>query len=435
MDSGTGAGIMDEAIRKLDDFIGKSVSPFHTVNTSVEELEKKGFEKLKINKAWQLQENGKYYVKMYDSSFVAFSVGKLENVENGLRIVSAHTDFPCFKIKPSADIYDNNYHKINTEMYGGAILNTWLDRPLSVAGKITYSGDDTFSPITEYINIDEPILTIPNLAIHMNREVNKGVELNKQKDMLPICELISEELEKTDFIKSLLNKCGIDKEVLSYELYVYQWEKGDIIGFDESLYSSPRLDNITSVKAAVEALCNSDIRDGINMIVCFDNEEIGSRTKQGAASNILSMVIEKIFLSLGYGREEYIDYVMNGFMISADVAHAIHPNATEKSDVTNKVMLNGGTAIKMSASQSYANDAQTVAIIKELAAKAGVKVQTFVNRSDMPGGSTLGSITSTILPMRTIDIGVPILAMHSARELMGVKDQRNIEKLLLSFFS
>ena len=426
---------MDEAIRKLDEFIGKSVSPFHTVMAFAEQFEKNGFRELKMNKVWQLEENEKYYVKIYDSSIMAFTIGNMENVKDALRIVSAHTDFPCFKIKPQPDIYDNKYHKINTEVYGGAILNTWLDRPLSVAGKVTYRGDDAFSPRTEYVNIDEPILTIPNVAIHMNRDVNKGIELNKQKDMLPVCGLISDEINKSDFMTSLLAKCGSEKDVLGYELYIYQWENGDIIGLDGSMFSSPRLDNITSVKAATEALCRAGIRDGINMVVCFDNEEIGSRTKQGAASNVLSMMIEKIFISLGYGREEFIDYILNGFMISADVAHGIHPCSPEKNDITNKPYLNGGTVIKMAASQSYANDAQAVAVIKELAKQSQSDVQIFVNRSDMPGGSTLGSITSSVLPMRTIDIGVPILAMHSARELMGVKDQENIEKLLTCFFT
>ena len=426
---------MDEAIRKLDEFIGKSVSPFHTVMSVAEQFKKNGFRELKMNKVWQLEENEKYYVKIYDSSIMAFTIGNMENVKDALRIVSAHTDFPCFKIKPQPDIYDNKYHKINTEVYGGAILNTWLDRPLSVAGKVTYRGDDAFSPRTEYVNIDEPILTIPNVAIHMNRDVNKGIELNKQKDMLPVCGLISDEINKSDFMTSLLAKCGSEKDVLGYELYIYQWENGDIIGLDGSMFSSPRLDNITSVKAATEALCRAGIRDGINMVVCFDNEEIGSRTKQGAASNVLSMMIEKIFISLGYGREEFIDYILNGFMISADVAHGIHPCSPEKNDITNKPYLNGGTVIKMAASQSYANDAQAVAVIKELAKQSQSDVQIFVNRSDMPGGSTLGSITSSVLPMRTIDIGVPILAMHSARELMGVKDQENIEKLLTCFFT
>lgn len=426
---------MNEAIRKLDEFIGRSVSPFHTVRTAIEQLEKKGFRELKMNRVWQIEENSSYYVNIYDSSFMAFTVGNMENAKDALRIVSAHTDFPCIKLKPHADIYDNRYHKLNAEVYGGAILNTWLDRPLSVAGKITYRGDDIFSPRRELVNIDEPVLTIPNLAIHMNRDVNKGVALNKQKDMLPVCGIIEDELNRQDFIKTILSKYGSEDDVLGYELYVYQWENGDIIGVNGDMFSSPRLDNITSVKAAVEAIINSGVRDGINMIVCFDNEEIGSRTKQGAGSNILPMLLEKIFISLGYGREEYIDYILSGFMISADVAHAIHPASPEKNDITNKPYLNGGTVIKIAASQSYANDAGAVAVIKELSKQSQSDVQIFVNRSDMPGGSTLGSITSSLLPMRTIDVGVPILAMHSARELMGVKDQQNIEKLLTCFFT
>lgn len=422
-------------IEELGKFIAKSVSPFHTANAAAEEFQKHGFEELVMGDKWNIQSNNKYFVRMYDSSITAFTVGNIEK-KGQIRIVASHSDFPCFKIKPAPELIKDGYSLLNTEVYGGPILNTWLDRPLSIAGMITVKGNDAFNPEGILVNCDRPVLTIPNLAIHMNRNVNKGIELNKQKDILPITDTINDLIDNASLIKSLADIADVSATcILDYELYIYQYEAGDKIGFNETLYSSPRLDNITSVMASINALINSDIRDGINMTVIFDNEEIGSRTKQGAASELLSMILEKIYLSLNQTREDFIDGVMNGFMVSTDVAHGLHPSYPEKNDVTNKPVLNGGPVLKISASQSYANDSRGASVIRMLSEKCGVNLQTFVNRSDMPGGSTLGSITSANLPMRTIDIGIPLLAMHSARETMGVKDQESIEKLLTCFFS
>ena len=260
--------------------------------------------------------------------------------------------------------------------------------------------------------------------------------------MLPVIGLFNEDENYEDIVQKLiveeLKKQGrnIDKEDISdYELFIYQAEKGSTIGVYDEMYSSPRLDNLTSVFAQMRAIVNCDRQDGINMAIFYDNEEIGSATKQGAASQIIMLILEKMYVALGYNRDDMINDILSGMMVSIDVAHATHPNSPEKSDRTNKVSLNGGIVIKESASQSYANDAQGISAVKSICEKFGCKYQTFVNRSDMPGGRTLGSISSTVLPMRTIDIGIPLLAMHSSRELMGKNDEKNLEKFLTGFYS
>lgn len=423
-----------DSIIQLGNFIEKSTSPFHVVETVAKQLESNDFKELSMCGKWNLEHGKKYYVKMYDTSLVAFTVGNIEN-DVKLKIVSAHTDFPCFRIKPCADIKENGYHKLNTEVYGGPILNTWMDRPLSMSGRVCVKDKSGITSVL--MDFEEPILTIPNLAIHMNRNVNKGVELNRQKDMLPLADVIRDELNNSNFVQRIAKKLCVDEsEIIDYEMYVYQYEKGECIGFDKTLYSSPRLDNITSVCAATEAIIMADIpTDGINMTVFFDNEEIGSGTKQGAASNAFPMLLEKMMFSLGKDRQDYIDAVFDGFMLSVDVAHAVHPNSPEKSDVCSRPVLNGGVVIKVAANQSYAGDALASSKIRLCAEKCGTKCQTFVNKSDMQGGSTLGAIVSSRLPMRTLDIGIPLLAMHSAREIMGIDDQKSLKKLLTCYFS
>ncbi|MDE6253773.1 MAG: M18 family aminopeptidase [Lachnospiraceae bacterium] len=425
-------------IKELNEFIKKSISPFHTACAAADEFRQSGFEELISGEKWNVKCGGKYFVKIYESSIAAFTIGE-NGIETGkLRIAAAHTDFPCFKVKPSASIMENGYHKLNTEVYGGAILNTWLDRPLSIAGRAAVRGKDCFSSESVMVDFAKPVLVIPNVAIHMNKSVNKGIELNSQKDMLPLADsIIKENMEKANLEERISELLHIPKKsILDYELYIYQYEQGEVTGFDNTLFSSPRLDNLTSVKACIDGITDADVRkEGINAVVFFDNEEVGSRTKQGAASNIFPMLLEKLYLSLGKSREDYINAVINGSIVSVDVAHALHPDSPEKNDITNKPVLNGGTVIKLAAGQTYANDAQSSALIRCLAEKSETKCQTFVNRSDMAGGSTLGAILSSVLPMRTIDIGIPLLAMHSARELMGVNDQESLKKLLTCYFT
>ncbi len=447
------------SVEGLREFINNCVSPFHTVDTVKKMLLKHQFTELSISEDFTLAAGGKYFVSIYDSSLMAFTVGsqwKTTFAEGAaIRCVSSHTDFPCFKIKPDCIIYAENksgmgYLKINTEVYGGPILNTWLDRPLSVAGRMIVKGAGAFEVKSILVDAKRPVFIIPNLAIHMNREVNKGVELNPQKDMLPVTALVESgkwqenktkrENRYEDVITLLfedeMKRRNMKREdILDYELYLYNYEEGCIVGVDAQMYSSPRLDNLVSVYAQTVAMTEAERTDGINAAFYFDNEEIGSRTKQGAASSVAALLMEKMYRGLKRGRNEMVNDMLTGFMLSVDVAHALHPNSPEKSDITNHVMPNRGIVLKIAASQSYSNDAVGSSVVRALCGEHGIPCQSFVNKSDMAGGQTLGAISSTVLPMRTVDIGIPLLAMHSARELMGVHDEKNLEKFLTVYYS
>lgn len=419
----------------LLDFISQSTSSFHTVTASETILKKAGFSELLPTKEWHLEKKHAYYTKIYDSSIIAFTIN--DKPLHNLRIAAAHTDFPCLRIKPAATIEKNKYISLNIEIYGGMILNTWLDRPLSIAGKVVLKSNNVFSPKVNLVDFRKPLLTIPNLAIHMNRKINEGISLNPQKDMLPLFSMTDSSKETNDLIIELLateTACS-PEDILSYELTVYPAETGCLLGYNEEFISSHRLDNITSVKACLDGLLTGSRKQGINIIALFDNEEVGSRTKQGADSFILPHIIERIYDSLGFSHADYLTAIAGGFLLSADVAHALHPNVPEKTDPTNLPLLNHGTTIKIAASQSYANDAEAIGIIKSLCQKHDINYQLFVNRADTKGGSTLGSILSANMPMRSLDIGIPILAMHSARETMGINDQVSITKLIKHFFS
>lgn len=415
-------------------FIDQVHSPFHTLEASVAELVKHGFSEILSTDNWHLEAGKSYYLRCYGSTLIAFKIG--DEPRKRIKVAAAHTDFPCLRIKPSSSVSSNQYGKINVEIYGGMILNTWLDRPLSIAGKVVLASDDPFHPHVKLVDFKRPLLTVPNLAIHMNRQINEGVELNKQKDMLPLATMLGKDVKDSEFFLELLAKeINCDKrEILSYELTIYPTESGCLLGCKEEFISAPRLDNLTSVKACLAGLINSECTKGINIIALFDNEEVGSNTKQGAGSLVLTQAIERIYAARGYKRTDYLSDVAGGFLLSADVAHAMHPNVSEKNDITNKPVLNGGVTLKIAASQSYAGDAEAVGVVTAICQQNNIPYQIFVNRSDLKGGSTLGSILSTTLPMRTMDIGVPILAMHSARETMGIDDQAAIEKLLCKFF-
>ena len=422
---------------KLIDMLSVCTCSFTTVKKCIELLEENGFKSLKLGKRFNIEEGGKYYINIYDSSLFAFAVGKELDIYSGLKMVTAHTDHPCLYIKPNPELKRAEYGMVNVEMYGGMILNTWLDRPLSAAGKVMIKTNNVMKPESRIVDFNKSLFTIPNLAIHQNRDVNKGIELNRQKDMMPLCTMVSEILNKDDYFMSYLaKKLKVEKEdILDYEIYIYNNDIPETVGLNDEFISSPRLDNITSVAAAIEGLIQCRNEKSICAISLFDSEEIGSRTKQGADSNIINMILEKIYDALSYSRSEYIDSVMNSFCISLDVAHGEHPNKLEKSDETNKNPLNNGVVIKRACSQTYATDSETIAILEQIMKQTNIPYQKFTSRSDVTTGSTLGCYVGKYLPMRMVDVGVPILAMHSARELMGVKDQRALEKLVEEFFN
>lgn len=427
-----------ELANELIDFIYDSPSSFHTVETMKRELNEAGFLELIESENWDLKKGGKYYITKNDSALIAFSVGKGEIEKEGFKLIGAHTDSPTFRIKPNPEIVsEGTYLKLNTEMYGGAIVNTWLDRPLSIAGRVTIKGENILYPNTKLINIKRPIAIIPNLAIHMNRNVNKGVELNLQKETLPIISLINEKLEKENYLLKLIsNELNIDmKDILDFDLYLYEFNKGNIIGVNDEFISSGRLDDLAMVFAGLKALKDCKITNGTNVLVCFDNEEVGSSTKQGADSQFLANTLERICISLGKNREEFFRAISKSFIISADLAHAVHPNYIEKCDPVNKPLINKGPVIKFSANQSYTSDSNSASVYEAICKKAGVPCQKFVNRSDSRGGSTIGPITSTHLNIRSVDMGTPILSMHSVRELGGVMDNYYAVKSFREFYS
>ena len=418
------------------DYIECSTSPYHTVEESYRRLEDQGFTPLSMDEEWNLTE-GDYVIDVYGTTLVAFHIGK--DHRGTLRIASAHTDFPGFRVKPNPMITEKGYGKLNVESYGGLIQYTWFDRPLSLAGVVVTKGEG-LDVETHYVDIAKPVATIPSLAIHMNRTVNEKAVFNKQKEMLPLILMrgVGTEYEED---KTLLNgllaeEIGCEpKDILSYELTVYNTDSVETVGFDAEFISAPRLDNLTSCYACLQGILSAKEQQatGIRMAFLFDHEEVGSRTKQGGASLLLPNVVRRVYRALGLSEEVCDADIAKGFMISSDVAHGYHPNYGEKNDITNYPTLNGGVVLKIASSQSYAGDAVAQAIVTDLCETHGIKHQIYVNRSDIPGGSTVGSISSAQLVMRTMDIGLPLLAMHSARELMGTYDQIELNRLLTVF--
>ena len=415
--------------KELLDFIASAPSPCHTVAASAEKLRRAGFEELELGGAWQLSRGGRYFIRVYGTTLLAFTVG----AAGPLRMAAAHTDFPCFRLKPAAGLVREGYGLLNVETYGGLILRSWLDRPLGLAGKVVLRGEDAFHPEMRLVDFGRPLVTIPSLAIHMDREVNKEGALNPQKDMLPLAALFGGEAEEDWWMQALAELAGISAEdILSYELSTYPWEQGCTLGLAEDLVSSPRLDNLTSVWACLEGLLGASagsVPAGVRLVALFDNEEVGSRTKQGAGSLVLAEALRRIYEKSG-GEAARAQALADGFLLSVDVAHGLHPAHEEKSDPAVRPVLGGGVVIKQAASQAYAGDAEAVAIVRELARLHAIPVQDFVNRSDSRGGSTLGSIASALVPVRTMDVGVPILAMHSARETMAAADEAALISLV-----
>lgn len=426
--------------KELMELVEHAVSPFHAVDFVVENLKAEGFEELRIRDMWNLRKGGKYYVVHHGTTMIAFTIGSEFQAEDGFRIAASHTDFPCFRIKIHPEMTEERYEKLNVESYGGLMLNTWMDRPLSVAGRVAVKGKDVFHPEMRLVDLKKPVATIPNLAIHMNRDVNKGVELNKQTDTIPVIGMLPETVEKDEkkdfFLKYVAKELDVPKEdIINYDLNLYIAEKASYVGMEDEFISAPRLDNMTSVHAVEKALLLGNRKEGINVGAFFDHEEIGSKTKQGAGSMLLNHIMEKIYLSLGYSELEYKSAMDSSMLLAVDVGHGYHPNQNKKHDPVNKGALNEGVSIKQAASQSYATDSEGIAIVTQICEAYDIPHEQFTNRSDATSGSTLGSIASAMLPVMTVDVGVPLVAMHSARELMGSEDQFSLVKLVKEYFS
>ena len=424
--------------REVIEFIDESPSTYHVVKNCSDILDENGFERIMPREKWEIKKGGKYFLKKSSSTIIAFTVGEDFDVKNGFKIFGAHTDSPCFRIKPSPEIVTENVVRLNTEVYGGPILSTWFDRPLSIAGRVIVKGEDSFFPRTVKIKIDEPLLTIPNLAIHQNREVNNGVKIDKQNDVLPVISLINKNFEREGYLERvILEKTGIKREdIIDFDLYLYATEKGCLLGANEEFMSSPKIDNLASVYTGLIGLLEAEEnQDRINIFVAFDNEEIGSATKQGADSNYLLNTLERISLALGLSRGDFLQMLESSYILSADAAHAAHPAHLGKTDPTNRGKINEGISIKISAKQKYTSDGYSIAVIKQLIEGTEIQIQPFVNESNELGGSTIGPISSTHLDIDGVDLGVPMLAMHSVRELCGIFDVFYLKELAKEFFS
>lgn len=423
---------------ELVDFLYDSPSACHGVKATQKILDENGFVEIKETDKWNLQAKGKYYVIKNDSALIAFEVGTGDIEEKGFRLIGAHTDVPGFRIKPNPQmISEGKYVKLNTEVYGGPILHTWYDRPLSIAGKVSLKGASPLKPETRLVNINKPLLIIPSLAIHMNREVNEGYKINRQVDTLPLLGLINDKLEKEDYLMNIISEeLQVNKEdILNFELGLYEYERGSLIGMNEELISSGRFDDLWMVFSGIKALVDSRENEATKVMICIDNEEIGSLTAEGANSTLLNNILERIALGLGKDREGYYRTLANSIMISADLAHAVHPNLGDKHDPTNRPVLEGGPVLKIAASGSYSTDSFNGAVFAGVCEAAGVPFQKFVNRSDVRGGTTIGPVTAANLTIPVIDMGAPVLGMHSIRELASVKDNYYTVKAFTEFFS
>ena len=425
-------------VKRLLDFLDASPVNFLAAQNIATELEKAGYRKLDPREPIGIVKAGdKLYVTKNDSSVYAFHIGRQPMAQAGFRMICAHCASPTFRIKPNAEMLcEGGIVKLNTEVYGGPIMSTWFDRPLTIAGRVIVRGQDALNPTTLLLHVKRPLLQISNLAIHFNRQVNDGVKLSKQKDMLPILGIINDELEKGNLLMNII--CGElsikPEQVLDFDLYLADATPACTFGVHDEFLSSGRLDDLSMCFAGLEAMIDTDTADATKVLAIFDNEETGSQTKQGAGSPFLAMMLQRIALAQSGSAEAWYQAIERAFMISADNAHAWHPNYSEKYDPTNHPVLGGGPVIKFNAAQKYASDAVSAAVFAEICRQADVPCQRFVNHSDVAGGSTLGNILASSIPLRGVDMGNAILAMHSCRETGSVADHLYTVKAFTQFF-
>ncbi|MCD7950706.1 MAG: M18 family aminopeptidase [Erysipelotrichaceae bacterium] len=424
---------MDKEIsQNLLQFLKKSPTAFHAVENIRQKLLNNGYKELLESEHWQIDYNQKYFVTRNQSSIIAFHTGQpLSNYS--FHIVSSHSDSPTFKIKENAELQVNDkYMKLNVEPYGGMLCATWFDKPLSIAGRVLVKEDNQFIP--KLLNFDRDLVLIPNVAIHMNRSVNEGYAYNQQIDMLPL--FGGSECQAGEFKKLIAKELDVNVEdIYGCDLYLYNRTDPSIWGVNEEFISAGRIDDLQCAYTSLQAFLKGHNDQNINVFACFDNEEVGSQSKQGAGSTMLFDVLKRINMALNKTEEDFYCALASSFMVSADNAHAVHPNHPELTDAKNCVYMNEGIVIKSHASQKYTSDATSVAIFKSICENAHVPVQFFANRSDKLGGSTLGNIAMSQVSMNSVDIGLPQLAMHSSYETAGIKDSYYMIKALTEFYN
>ena len=429
---------MNNYIESLLQFMDASVCNFLAVDTIKQMLSKNGYVEKRIEQPLQCQPGDKFFVTKNDSAIFAIKIGSRPISETGFKIITAHSDSPCFRIKPHPEMLSGDrLVRLNTEVYGGPILYTWFDRPLSLAGRVILRGESALKPVTRLLKIDEPILMIPHLAIHFNRSVNEGNALSKQKDMLPILTRISESLSANGLLVNYIAKSlnvAVD-DILDFDLFLYNTQPATLTGLNKEFVMSGRLDDLSMAHAAITAIIEATDDEATCISAIFDNEETGSGTKQGAHSPVLSNLLRRIAECQGVSYDGFCQAVGRSFMISADNAHAFHPNYAEKYDPTNHPALGGGPVIKINANCKYMTDAHSAAIFKSLCNEAGAPCQYFVNHSDVAGGSTLGNIFTGQLDIEGVDVGNPLLAMHSACETGSTDDHINMIRAFKQFFA
>lgn len=411
-------------------FVENSPSCFHAVKNVSELLSANGFTELYETETWNLVPGGRYFVTRNHSSVIAFVLPESEL--NAYQLICSHTDSPTFKVKEQPEMTaDGKYTKLNVEKYGGMLMAPWFDRPLSVAGRVLVQTEQGIEQ--KLVHVDRDLLMIPNVAIHMNRSVNEGYKYNEQIDLCPV---FGDADAKGKFRTVIAEAAGVEEErILGMDLFLYSRQKGSIWGAEQEFLSGPRLDDLQCLYASLMGFLAAKPTKNASVLCAFDNEETGSTSRQGAASTFLKDTLRRIHMALGKSEEDYLTAVAGSFMISADNAHAVHPNHQEMADPVNRPQMNGGIVIKYNANQKYTTDAVSAAVFQSICKKANVPYQTFTNRSDMAGGSTLGNISNTQVSLHAVDIGLPQLAMHSPYETAGVKDTWYFEEVSKEFYN
>ena len=419
----------DTLISELFDFIKRSPTSFHAVENVCGILKENGFTELSESEVWNLSSGGKYFVTRNSSSLISFVLPSSTAGEKSFMICASHSDSPSFKVKENPERKDAGCVKLNVEKYGGMLIQPWFDRPLSVAGRIVYKCGEGIKE--KLVSIDRDLLMIPNLAIHMNREANDGHKIDVQKEIQPVLSLS----EKASLLSIVSEQAQVSKEdILSSDLFLYARTEPTRWGAENEFISSPRLDDLECAWTSLQGFISAENPSSIPVYCIFDNEEVGSSTRQGADSTFLSDTLERLAEKLGWSREEYKIALAKSFMLSADNAHAVHPNFTESADPVNRPVLNGGIVIKYNAAQKYTSDAVTSGFFKLVCQKAGVPFQIFTNNSNVAGGSTLGNISQNHVSVPCVDIGLAQWAMHSPYESAGAKDVESMIKVMKCFY-